>query len=136
MGINYYLRHNQCKCCNRYDELHIGKSSAGWCFSLHVIPEKNIHDLEDWEKLFNESGNTIFDENDEKVSVEAMIIIITNREWGYSGTPPPGYKSWECFHNSNHSEDGPNHLIRHKLKPGWCIKHGTGTWDCLVGEFS
>jgi hypothetical protein len=136
MGTNYYLRYNNCSHCQRYDELHIGKASSGWCFSLHVIPEKDIHDLEDWEKLFNDPANIIFDEYDEKVSVEAMIIIITNREWSFSSIAPPGYRTWENFHNENYSEDGPNHLIRHKLKPGHCVKHGSGTCDCIVGEFS
>jgi hypothetical protein len=27
------------------DCLHIGKSSLGWCFSLHVIPERGINTL-------------------------------------------------------------------------------------------
>ena len=42
MGTNYYLhrpRTNECEHCGRADEappLHIGKSSSGWCFSLHV----------------------------------------------------------------------------------------------------
>lgn len=38
MGTNYYL-HSQdpCEHCGRsYPELHIGKSSAGWVFALHV----------------------------------------------------------------------------------------------------
>ena len=31
MGSNYYLR-KICEHCGRYDELHLGKSSAGWKF--------------------------------------------------------------------------------------------------------
>lgn len=30
MGTNYYAIKNLCECCNRSDEEHIGKSSAGW----------------------------------------------------------------------------------------------------------
>ena len=32
MGTNYYLRHGICDKCERYDERHIGKASAGWKF--------------------------------------------------------------------------------------------------------
>lgn len=39
MGTNYYLRYNICNCCNRYDELHIGKSSGGWQFLFHQVDE-------------------------------------------------------------------------------------------------
>lgn len=73
MGTNYYLRYNQCTCCDRYDELHIGKSSGGWSFSFHAIEEyismKDIdpkhllagsddkllviHSYKDWKKFIN-----------------------------------------------------------------------------------
>src|SRR5450631_1105933 len=37
MGTNYYLQLPGCDHCNRAgDRLHIGKSSGGWCFALHV----------------------------------------------------------------------------------------------------
>lgn len=42
MGTNYYIRYNICDCCDRYDELHIGKSSVGWQFSFHAINNVDI----------------------------------------------------------------------------------------------
>ena len=42
MGTNYYIRYNICSCCNRYDEMHIGKSSAGWQFSFHAVEDRDI----------------------------------------------------------------------------------------------
>lgn len=39
MGTNYYFRYNICSCCDRYDQLHIGKSSAGWQFTFHQVDE-------------------------------------------------------------------------------------------------
>ena len=37
MGTNYYLETDACDKCGRGDgPLHIGNSSAGWCFALHV----------------------------------------------------------------------------------------------------
>jgi hypothetical protein len=47
-----------------------------------------------------------------------------------------GYDSWLQFHQMNHSEKGPKGLLRHKIEGGHCIKHGVGTWDCILGEFS
>lgn len=39
MGTNYYFRYNICDCCDRYDQLHIGKSSYGWKFLFHAVDE-------------------------------------------------------------------------------------------------
>lgn len=50
MGTNFYFYENPE--INEEDALHIGKSSAGWCFSLHIIPELGIRDLSDWTKCF------------------------------------------------------------------------------------
>jgi hypothetical protein len=75
MGTNYYLTNTYCKCCKRSREectsehwlkretllstpevkLHIGKSSGGWCFSLHVIPSLGLNTLDDWELLIDEA---------------------------------------------------------------------------------
>lgn len=51
MGTNYYAEYQPpCPTCGRQDPpLHIGKSSAGWCFSLHVIPELGLNDWPEWE---------------------------------------------------------------------------------------
>lgn len=32
MGCNYYVKINECKCCGRYELIHLGKASAGWKF--------------------------------------------------------------------------------------------------------
>ena len=142
MGTNYYWIKVQppvCQHCGRSDEverLHIGKSSAGWCFALHVIPELGIADLPDWEKLWAEPGSAIVDEYDKPVTVDEMRAVIMararNKDWNEA---PYGYPSWERFHQENYSEQGPVGLLRHRLGPH-CVAHGAGTWDCLPGEFS
>lgn len=86
MGTNYYLHENICSHCGRGDEpLHIGKSSAGWCFALHVIPERGLNSLEDWEKKF-EKG-TILNEYGNPTSPEEMLRIITERDWHGTSSP-------------------------------------------------
>jgi hypothetical protein len=131
MGANYYLYERPpCgECARPFEALHIGKSSGGWCFSLHVIPEQGIHDLADWVKRWSEHDTEIRDEYDTVVSTAEMLCIVTNRS---SNAPLPTDQSW---YERNHCEPGPNGLVRHKVGP-YCVKHGAGTWDCVSGEFS
>lgn len=132
MGTNYYLHQKpDCECCGRsFEPLHIGKSSGGWCFSLHVMPDDNINDLDDWRVLWNASGTFIKNEYGEKVTVANMEDIITNRSW--AKIPSDG----AAWYKTNQAEPGPNNLARSIVDGRHCIKHGAGTWDCITGEFS
>lgn len=139
MGTNYYLVHkdNFCEHCHRFDEerLHIGKSSAGWCFSLHVNDE--ITSLDDWKKKFSEAEQIIVNEYGDILSVEEMLTKITKRSWKRNKNEAPYlYSSWDEFHQKHHSEFGPNGLVRAKIDGIRCIGHGEGTWDLITGEFS
>jgi hypothetical protein len=72
MGTNFYLRIDPCERCGRSDvQLHIGKSSSGWCFALHVIPEEGINCLEDWEQKW--AKGKIFDEYGREISINDML---------------------------------------------------------------
>lgn len=134
MGTNYYLKIDPCPHCGRCDEeWHIGKSSGGWCFSLHVIPERNINTLDDWRREWSRPNRAIKNEYGDTVTIEEMEQAITQREWR-PGTTPLGYQSREHFHRLNHSTDGPNGLLRHSASN--CVGHGEGTWDYCLGEFS
>ena len=142
MGTNYYWHEKPpCPCCGATEEpLHIGKSSWGWCFSLHVDRHLGIKTLEDWIERFNREGSHIRDEYGGTVEVDEMMRVITQR-----GKPAPTdwerivqvglYKSEEDFHRKNHSERGPNNLLRHQIGE-LCVGHGEGTWDYIEGEFS
>lgn len=114
MGTNYYLHQKpDCECCGRpFEPLHIGKSSGGWCFSLHVMPEDCITTLDDWRNLWAAPGSFIRNEYGENVSIADMELIITVRLW--RGEFP-----------SRHPIDGRN-----------CLGHGEGPWDYIQGEFS
>lgn len=134
MGTNYYLKQNVCPHCKRGDEsLHIGKSSCGWHFSLHVIPELGINDLPDWEKLWRDG--VIIDEDGNIVTPEEMLKVVKDRGREKHDNCYYGYKSRKEFYRLNHCQDGLNNLVRHTLGNG-CVKHGEGTWDCIVGDFS
>ena len=136
MGTNYYLHMNPCQTCGRTDErLHIGKSSWGWCFGLHVTDE--IPSLEAWTKKF--SDGVIKDEYGDAVTVEGMLDRICNRRGSprmEKHWPMMGYASEADFHAKNHSERGPNDLLRRQIDGRHCVGHGDGTWDYIQGDFS
>lgn len=128
MGTNYYWYANPpCSTCGRNDPpLHIGKSSAGWCFSLHVIPEENINSLEDWKIRWRRG--VIKDEYERVVSLEEMLRIITKRFW-------PKRKLSAHWLEQNLAVQGPRGLVR--TRPGFRgVEAGPGTWDLVKGEFS
>jgi hypothetical protein len=115
------------------DCIHIGKSSAGWCFSLHVVPELGINGFEDWIRMFIEPDRIIIDEYHEIVPFDRMMGIITQR--GSANT-----RVWDDeFLRKNHAVRGPNGLYRRRLdhdRQFGCVGHGEGTYDYIFGEFS
>ncbi len=135
MGTNYYWypSDSSCTACGRSDEpLHIGKASIGWVFALHVIPEKNLGNLEDWRNLWEgDPEGEIKDEYHRSVAPHGMLQIITNRSFS-AGLGP---RSDPFFLTSNRAAAGPHGLLRSRLgEPR--ISHGEGTWDLHQGEFS
>jgi hypothetical protein len=152
MGTNYYFIKNPCPTCGHGEEkLHIGKSSGGWCFSLHVIPDYEwityskikqvgINSLDDWKQFLMDTEGYIQNEYGDDVSYIEMLSTITDRSFPHSFDDcarfhTVHYGSEEAFHASNHSERGPNNLLRHRLGR-YCVGHGEGTWDLIPGEFS
>lgn len=138
MGTNFYLRQNCCTECKRYDELHIGKSSMGWAFALHVIPEQDINSLEDWQRLWETEGNVIVDEYDRTITTEELMERITMRSGKAQRVGPcddAHYGTWERFHVSNHSVADERGLLRRIVDGQYCTGHGD-TWDLCPGEFS
>jgi hypothetical protein len=135
MGTNYYHHEKPpCPTCGHEGDepRHIGKSSAGWCFSLHVHPEDGINNLADWKARW--AAGIIKDEYGDTITAEDMEHRITRRGRPTKGKPL-GYANWTDFHARNYSEPGPENLLRHQIDGRRCIGHGEGTWDLLVGEF-
>jgi hypothetical protein len=152
MGTNYYL-HQKTALPEPDHEviLHIGKSSGGWCFSLHVMPELGINSLQDWIDLIEARTSAglvvIKNEYDEEVSLQDLLNVITKRH-GFASIdenfkkgselmlPTWNYRDAEHFLDRNHAIRGPNNLLRHRNDGRLCIGHGEGTWDLCTGEFS
>lgn len=105
MGTNYYYEGSiPCVTCKRYDDsnsvrLHIGKSSSGWVFLLHIIPDSGIRSLKDWQAIWRQGGR-IVDEYGNVVSVENMVSKITERSHpgglrSYHGIKEPSEATYE-----------------------------------------
>jgi len=134
MGTNYYVAKTiNCPHCGdeiivgRDDSLHIGKSSGGWCFTLHVIPEERLHTWEDWKEFLKHK--VIVDEYGDEMTLNEFRPVVEDREWGRRIT-----RSDEEMRR-NHAVPGPNNLVRHAIDGRHCVGHGSGTWDLCVGEF-
>lgn len=123
MGTNYYAYVDGVRAW------HVGKSSAGWTFQLHVDPDAGLNDLPDIvKKYFDDPTYYIEDEYGDTVSRELVYAIITERSFPHQITEE-ALRGQGMF-----AMRGPNNLLRATLGHG-CIKHGSGTWDCIVGEF-
>src|SRR2546426_12067923 len=99
MGTNYYLNLKGNFIERMQDKqpitLHIGKSSGGWCFSLHVIPERGINSLRDWYRLWRRDCNVIKNEYGDVMSIREMLSVITERKWDRKPFKP--FKSFNPF---------------------------------------
>jgi len=93
--------------------LHIGKSSGGWRFSLHIIPDQGIHDFKDWLVLATDPDWTIMDEYGRIFDYVALIKVVAYRQ------PMSGRE-----------------LKYHDIDGVRCVGHGSGTWDLITGIFS
>lgn len=134
MGNYYTYESPPCEVCGRSDEpIHIGHEATGWTFALHVIPERGLNTLADWQRFLD--GKIIEDEHGRALLFSEMMSIIMqrshNRSWDKA---PNGYGDWLDFHMANQSQRGPNGLLRYRIGRH-CIGHGNGTWDLVKGEF-
>lgn len=86
MSTNYYCETGrmlevECDCGFKHmmpETLHIGKSSCGWTFLLHVIPEKGLECWKDWEEVLVGSRR-IFNEYGDDVTLEEMRETVLHR---------------------------------------------------------
>ncbi len=124
MGTNYYLHVNVCKECGKPEEvMHIGKSSFGWCFSLHVTDQ--IRSLDEWIKLIDDLGSkaVIKNEYGDIQTKDQLLSVITDREDYVANCSSDNYSKYKG-------------LYRHDIGLFHCIGHGEGPWDLITGEFS
>ena len=138
MGTNYYWKWNPCSCCGlSKEELHIGKSSGGWAFSLHVANPEKLWEKEQglpetlagWIALFtaNDDAGGIYDEYGYKIGFNELMDTIGRR-------PPIPKENWGNQRMDKYSVFDPNiglwrHTYNAKIVKG-------ETFDLCYGEFS
>lgn len=92
MGTNYYLTLAELAEVPHAElweqpppRLHIGKSSYGWTFGLHVYPKSKTRpkDLQEWRALFSNSDFHIVDEYDRQISTREMLNVILDRDYSH-----------------------------------------------------
>lgn len=83
MSTNYYARYNTCECCERYDEIHIGKSSVGWTFSFRGYNnECDNFVIKSYKELINVIKNNnmnIYDEYGHKTSLQEFKDLVESK---------------------------------------------------------
>lgn len=130
MGTNYYWQagEDRCRECGRSDneEIHIGKSSAGWCFMLHVDPAKEIEGLADWLERWFRDGSRIRDDYGTDITATEMWAIVMCRRRAISE------KMDGAWYARNHAKPGPLGLARSTYN----ATPGDGPYDLVTGEFS
>ena len=80
MGCNYYWIENKCECCGRQDELHIGKSSAGWQFTFRGYEYENIHSYKDWVNRLTNTEGQIVDEYGHEHTIKDLLDLIARKK--------------------------------------------------------
>jgi hypothetical protein len=80
MGMNYYVYINTCPTCGRPAEtIHLGKSSAGWRFTIQANGYKYYKTWEQMKKWLK--SKTIFNEDEERVEVETFIKLVEDKQF-------------------------------------------------------
>lgn len=126
MGTNFYWYENKDS-----EPKHIGKSSAGWYFSLRIYPDENILNLLDWATLWKIQSSRIEDEYGRRVPPADIYDNILNR---HRHDPP----DWdEKMFKENNAELGSNNLVRSLLSDR-CAGHAPNgePYSFFIGEFS
>lgn len=94
MGTNYYatVKSQECEYCGRADEVtrHIGKSSAGWAFTVRTY--EDIADLQDWDEWVTANNPVITDEYGEEVTWSWLLVKMLGKCYGNrKSNEPPAY---------------------------------------------
>lgn len=121
---------------------HIGKSSAGWTFALHVAgkyddPIFDVNGLEDWSYWFLRDDFYVADEYGRVVSPSNIMGIICRRSWRneYADRERELLGEVEYFRQRG-GVPGPDGLARSRIDGHHCIGHGPGAYDYITGDFS
>lgn len=77
MGTNYYISHKDENLRKIFEDVHLGKNSYGWYFSLHVYPERGISSWKNWEHILENGRDLIIvDEYENTCSLDEFKLLL------------------------------------------------------------
>lgn len=130
------------------DDFHLGKSSAGWCFSLSIdnpLDITNYIELAHWiENQEKSCRGFVYDEYGRHLPASRFREVVENRfhsQWSkelnaaYWEKRFPSRSEEQRFMEMNYAVRGPRGLLRHRIDGVHCVGHGDGTWDLIKGTF-
>jgi len=96
MGTNFYVRTppscgGKCETHCHGEEIHLGKSSAGWAFTFRAYPDPayapemvtwEVKDFEAWHRLL--TLGAVFDEYGKPWTAEELLVKIEGKRGGHS----------------------------------------------------
>jgi hypothetical protein len=79
MGTNFFARTHECLCCGRYDDLHIGKLSAGWRFNFRGHPHHDppLTSWKAWQEFL--TGTQIRNEYGDELALEDLRRLASDK---------------------------------------------------------
>lgn len=81
MGTNYYVEQTPCdKCGGGGEDLHIGKSSAGWKFLFQQHSEKGLNSRKAWGEFLHRPGSEIVDEYGVYWPVDDFFVMVDKKQ--------------------------------------------------------
>lgn len=80
MGTNYYLTHNYCLLCKRYDKIHLGKFNVGWKFLLNYNDGKYYKNWREMKQFLRQSKGIVVDEYGNEIDVEEFINTVESSQ--------------------------------------------------------
>lgn len=80
MGTNYYIRENNCESCGRFNEEHIGKSSAWWDFTIRHHRDK-YNSFSEFKEYIKDKK--IFDEYSEEMNHKVFLKFLAIKKKDY-----------------------------------------------------
>jgi hypothetical protein len=122
MSTNYYLE-KTCPCCDNVQQIHLGKSSAGWTFSFRGDREAGIVDFEAWlnriDKKLEDNWRIRNEYGEATTLTELLQLIETKRS--------------EPNSHATYLQTDPKYSAYYNAEKDWLDDKGNSFTDC---EFS
>lgn len=138
MGTNYYAEFGNRIYPYKANRIHIGKSSSGWAFALHLDLTKGLGTFLEWRNFYSQPQIIIRTDAGETIHPKEMTQIITARDYRNYKMDPEMLGPLKAWYDVEHG------LLRavcgkstNLMGDPVCIASDPQvTFDVFVGDFS